>query len=546
MRAGGAGRRWDVVDQAVLQRHDLGQLQAGNAPLVKTLDALDGLTFSVDLRFLAARPELARVLANSFWMIYQPRPRRATADRTTNTLKLLHRFLNYRSQSQSDVQSARDLSTDLLKEFAVWLVTKRRLKRKSAAGLFAACCCFLRRARRLYPKDFDAFFSTPKNLFAGADNDRTESRALSLSDFRKILLAAESDIRRIREKHQPGDVPKSAQHLVPFMVMIAARTGINPKALYDLDRDCLRQHELDENLFYCTWDKPRAGKPQRQLHRVDNRNQTGVVELIRFVRQFTEPLAAATDPPTNTKLFLYFGQCLNLKCRLIWPGVSLAFQRHFHEFAERHRLPRFTLANIRPTAATQLYLETGGNLRKVQQFLQHANMRTTVNYLLNTITEPFNARAIQKAQERMVERVTVIPENRSTGVQRLDLPKVQAQKIVAGRFDTGCGTCRNPYDSPQPGEEKGRPCTSFHACFGCPNGLWFLEDLPQVIAIRDRLLSLRPDMRLDDWATVYGDSVRIIEEHIIAAFRPEHVRAAEVKAKGQQQRPIIGSKGVLI
>ena len=149
---------------------------------------------------------------------------------------------------------------------------------------------------------------------------------------------------------------------------------------------------------------------------------------------------------------------------------------------------RFTLASIRPTAATQLYLETGGNLRKVQQFLQHAHLRTTVKYLLNHITEPFNARAIQKAQERMIERVTVVPEQRALGVERLDLPKARALKIVAGQFDTGCGTCRDPYDSPQPGEEKGRACTSFHACFSCPNGLWFLEDLPQVIATRDRLV----------------------------------------------------------
>jgi hypothetical protein len=215
------------------------------------------------------------------------------------------------------------------------------------------------------------------------------------------------------------------------------------------------------------------------------------------------------------------------------------------EFVERHRLPKFTLDNIRPTAATQLYLETGGNLHKVRQFLQHAHLRTTVNYLLNRVTERFNARVMQKAQQRMVERITVIPEKRSAGVQRLNLPKEQAWQIVAGRFDTGCGACRNPYDSPQPGEEKGRPCTSFHACFSCPNGLWFLEDLPQVIAIRDRLLSLRTDLSPQDWEFIYGDSVRIIEEHIIAAFRPEQIKAAEVEVKGQKPRPIVIAKGVL-
>jgi hypothetical protein len=272
VRKAGAGQRWGSVEEATLRKHDLVQFLAETAPLIQTFEAPTRGRFSVDLTFLSSCPELARVLANSFWITYQPGARKPTANRTAGTLKLLHWFLDYRARSQSDVYTAKDLSADVLKEFAVWLVAKRRLKRKSAAGLFAACCCFLRRARRLYPDDFDVFFSTPKNLFAGAVNDRTESRAFSLADFRKILLAAESDVRQIRETYKPGEVPTSAQQLIPFMVIIAAPTGINPTAVYDLDRDCLSQHELDNNLFYCTWDKARAGKRQRQLHRVA-RNQ---------------------------------------------------------------------------------------------------------------------------------------------------------------------------------------------------------------------------------------------------------------------------------
>ena len=127
------------------------------------------------------------------------------------------------------------------------------------------------------------------------------SRGRSLvTDFQKLLAAAEDDVQQIRDAYKPGDVPTSAQHLIPFMVIIAARTGINPRALYGLQRDCLSPHEFDENLFYCTWDKPRAGKQQRQLHRADRRNQMGVVELIQFLRQFTEPLASAAGPPECT------------------------------------------------------------------------------------------------------------------------------------------------------------------------------------------------------------------------------------------------------
>jgi len=165
--------------------------------------------------------------------------------------------------------------------------------------------------------------------------------------------------------------------------------------------------------------------------------------------------------------------------------------------------------------------------------------------VLNSITESFNARVIQKAQERMVERVTVIPEKREVGVARLNLPKTQALKIVAGCFDTGCGACRDPYDSPQPGEEKGRACTSFHACFSCPNGLWFLEDLPLVIATRDRFLRLRSEMKPGDWEAVYGNSVRIINENIVATFRPAQIEMAKIKARGLEQRPLVVAKGVL-
>jgi len=155
--------RWDLVDEATLRRHDLVQVQAQKAPLVQRFEEPSRRPFTVHLTFLSSRPELARVLASSFWMIYQPRPRRATAIITAQSLKLLDRFLSFRSHTQSDVQTAKDLTADLLKEFAVWLVAEHHLKRKTAAQNFTICCCFLRKTQRLYPKEFDPLFSTPKN-----------------------------------------------------------------------------------------------------------------------------------------------------------------------------------------------------------------------------------------------------------------------------------------------------------------------------------------------------------------------------------------------
>lgn len=547
MRQSGAGQRWNFADEGVLRQHAAVQFQTGTAPLVQTFEPPGGRPVSVNLRFLSSRPKLAKVLAGTFWVTYQARPRRKTVMAVAWVLKIFCLFLDRRAKSMPDVLEASDLSADLLKEFAVWLVAQRRLQRKTAATVHGTCACFLRRAKRAFAEDFDSSFRTPRHLFDGADGDRAVSRALSRPDFQKILAAAEWNVRRIRQTYKAGDVPASAQHLIPFMVLIAARTGMNTFSLYSLERDCLRPHELDEKLFYCVWDKPRAGKQQRQLHRFGGHNQTGVAELIQFMRQYTEPLASRAGPAERTKLFLYLGQKLGPDHRIVSPSTTCgdSFVNHFRDFVERHALPHFSLVNMRASAATQLYLETGGNLRKVQQFLQHARLSTTVKYLINSITEPFHARVIQKAQEKMLQRITVIPENRATGVGRLNLPRTQARKIATGRFDTGCGSCRDPYDSPQPGEEKGRPCTSFHACFSCPNGLWFLEDLPQVVATRDRLVSFRSDMKAEDWETVYGQTVRIINEQIIATFRPEQIKAATEEAGRLVQSRVIIAKGVL-
>jgi hypothetical protein len=118
-------------------------------------------------------------------------------------------------------------------------------------------------------------------------------------------------------------------------------------------------------------------------------------------------------------------------------------------------------------------------------------------------------------------------------------------------IDTQMSSCMDTsrvvqaYDSPQMGEEKGHLCTSFHACFSCPNGLWFLEDLPWVIAARNRFLHLRSEMKPGDWDAVYGNSVRILDDNIISAFSPEQVEAATRQTKELENSALVIARGVL-
>src|SRR5260370_32815687 len=119
------------------------------------------------------------------------------------------------------------------------------MKVQVAAQCLSMLCLFLRQAKRLYPEEFDPTLSTQSNIFPGVGNERPASKALSPATFRKILTAAAADVDHIRKTHTPGDVPTSAQQIIPFMILIAARTGINPDALWDLGRGCLIPHEID-------------------------------------------------------------------------------------------------------------------------------------------------------------------------------------------------------------------------------------------------------------------------------------------------------------
>src|SRR5260370_3508706 len=153
MRKSGVGQRWELIAEEQIQKHDLTRIRAEAVPLEQTFQRPGEKPFTIRLTFLSSRPRLARVLANAFWIVHQEGQPKATLLTQAYQLRLFSRFLDYRRKTQADVLSARQLHQDVLKEMAVWLLVKRRLKRQSAARSLSSCCWFLRQAKRLYPAE---------------------------------------------------------------------------------------------------------------------------------------------------------------------------------------------------------------------------------------------------------------------------------------------------------------------------------------------------------------------------------------------------------
>src|SRR6266481_565636 len=119
MRKSGAGRRWELIDEEQIQRHDLTHIRTEAVPLEQIFQRSGEKPFTIRLTFLSSRPRLARVLANTFWIVHQDGQPKATLITRAHNLRLFSRFLDYRKKSQPDVRSARQLRQDVLKEMAV-------------------------------------------------------------------------------------------------------------------------------------------------------------------------------------------------------------------------------------------------------------------------------------------------------------------------------------------------------------------------------------------------------------------------------------------
>src|SRR5260370_21011957 len=144
MRKSGVGQRWELIAEEQIQKHDLTRIRTETVPLEQSFQRSGEKPFIIRLTFLSSRPRLARVLANTFWIVHQEEQPKATLLTQAYQIRLFSRFLDYRKKTQPDVLSARQLHQGVLKELAVWLLVKRPLKQQTAAPSPSMCCRFLR------------------------------------------------------------------------------------------------------------------------------------------------------------------------------------------------------------------------------------------------------------------------------------------------------------------------------------------------------------------------------------------------------------------
>lgn len=390
--------------------------------------------------------------------------------------------------------------------------------------------------------DCDRPWIQPQNLLwyvvhvmKGRYLKRSELLAGGHSSFNNSMMGVWGGVYRKKDLY--SHLYPLAEDLIPFILLLAKKTGRNESSILSLQRDCLQ--EVDGRYFL--WYQKARGSARLYKKVIDNIGQFSPVSLIRTLQQITEPLVRHTSPEDREKLFLgltidtsYGSEPVKspdpsyIKYQMNREG-GWCDQR---ELLDEHGRPlRVSLRRWRVFYLTNRYKKTG-QLSKVSRDAAHTLGRTTVGYVNNESTKHLHERAVEAGIQcaRSLSRpMVVVHDDPQAAAKLLGTDEAAATRILEGKQDVIFASCKDFYN--RPGGQPNTRCDKPWLCFLCPNAIITRHVLPRVVAFRDFMLKQRDELISADWNAKFGESWHVLTHDVLPKFSPEAIAEAERLAR---------------
>lgn len=351
---------------------------------------------------------------------------------------------------------------------------------------------------------------------------------LSEIEEKRVLDAAKAEIRAARER-PPELVTKRL--LIPYAVLIGARTWANSHALFSLLVDCLEPHPLDDRRTVINWRKPRSKRRQYRSFRTDR--DFDPPQLVNELIRLTAPIRAVTSPSDRNMLFI--GE--TIKYGRPWRGPSSVNYNHIdnllNEFIRAHNLPKFTFRTLRVTGIRGT-LKATRNVRVVQKLANHERRVSTVEYASERDTIEICNEFISDIQREYRGFLLSDISDAQKMTKTLDIDKETAKAIQAGRNASLSGfNCKNPMEGKAPGTKAGELCINYLACFTCENAVLGndVRSAARLIQFRDAIIADEPLMRPERYDYLYRWVVEQLNTRILPLYDRAILMAAIELAK---------------
>ena len=364
-----------------------------------------------------------------------------------------------------------------------------------------------------------------------------------------------------------GVAPATSDVIFPFIGLLAAETGLNPRSLFDLDIDC-----LDENISAVCgrpcliYQKPRSGgekvlaiddaafgdidnqeQPSDEIISVNNEDLSifwlssikakRVKNIVTTVMAINSAIREMAPPELSRKLFLYW---VKDHCGTRGPAIpsDTKFKNWVYgnfkpavvnyivgqmkatttenqweskelELREELKSESFSLKRFRATLATRL-AEDGAPIELIQLVLGHESIKTTIAYIER------NSLQVRFYRE-MSEHLDTIMRNAATYKGREDNKESNSQEGSPNGmpFQCGVGQCKDPFNPPSEIKksliiQEGERCTCYERCLlECKNLIITFHSLPKLITIKREA-----NMRLNSQLSVPGRHIELFLKRI--------------------------------
>jgi hypothetical protein len=331
----------------------------------------------------------------------------------------------------------------------------------------------------------------------------------------------------------------SIKDLIPALIAICLKTGLNPQSALDLRRDCLKAVPSPGRVgIIATKYRTGGAGPKTFQKIVDNRSFSSPGGIIRTFLNITAPCLHFLSGADRDLLWVSLDSKRGFR-RL--PAANRA-RVCVKEFAKRHNLVgdngqplQLSLARLRTTWLTKRY-KTGGNLAAVSKEAKHGQISTTRGYIDNPHTLPIHEQTIadglqdfyDSVRSRVLTQSAEDPEQLAHTTKACGMSVEQTGSLLRGEQDVFISACKDFYN--RPGGPADTPCDRPWACFTCKNAYWTRRTLPRLIRFMDFLIEQRQLLTAEDWGAKFGLPFGVITQHILPAFSPEVVAEARLTA----------------
>jgi hypothetical protein len=379
-----------------------------------------------------------------------------------------------------------------------------------------------------------------RNVLSGKFFTRDELRAAG----HRQLANAFNDYLPRSKKQVYGFLFPLIADLIPPLILVCLKAGLNPQPAFDLQRNCLKAVPSPGKVaIIATKYRTGGGGPKTITKIVDDRSTLSLGGIIRAFLKLTE--SCHPHIPIADRSYLWVG---------LQPRYADGFQRlhnirlvdiEVKRFAVRNGLTgddgqplQLRLARLRTTYLTKRY-RAGGNLAAVSRDANHKQGKTTRGYIDNEQTRSIHEQTIadgisdfyNSIRGRILTQHPDDPEQVENAARIVETTIKHAESMLRGEQDTWIATCKDFYN--RPGGLSNTPCDRPWACFTCRNAYWTSRTLPRLINFFNFIVEQRGKLSADDWKAKFGLPYEAITIYILPAFPKEVVDQARLTAEAE-------------